>query len=45
MLAKERMPNDGSRPAMPSRGNFQGKSYKDFKDPTLRVGAVRLHGE
>ena len=26
-------------------GIFQGKSYKDFKDPTLRVGAVRLHGE
>ena len=35
----------GTHPAMPSRGNFQGKSYQDFKDPTLRVGAVRLHGE
>ena len=26
-------------------GHFRGKSYQDFKDPTLRVGAVRLHGE
>ena len=26
------------------KGQFQGKSYKRFKDPTLRVGAVRLHG-
>ena len=39
--AKATMPHDGSHPAMPSRGNFQGKSYKSFKDLDLRVGAVR----
>ena len=39
--AKATMPHEGSHPAMPSRGNFQGKSYASFKDPTLRVGAVR----
>ena len=35
----------GSHPAMPLMGIFQGKSYQDFKDPTLRVGAARLRGE
>ena len=43
--AKATKSHVGSHPAMPLRGIFQGKSYQDFKDPTLRVGAVRLHGE
>ena len=43
--AKATKSHVGSHPAMPLKGIFQGKSYQDFKDPTLRVGAVRLHGE